>query len=72
MRRSGLGFSELDNSPADRNGNCLRAVVSAQLLHDVFDVNLDGLLRDEESLRDVAIAIPASDMPEDLNLTLGQ
>jgi hypothetical protein len=68
-----LEFSKLNNSPADGDRNCLRAIVGAQLLHNVFDVNLDGLLRDEESLCDAAITIPAGDMmPEDLNLTLSQ
>jgi hypothetical protein len=38
----------------------------------VFDVNLDGLLRDEEAVRNVTIPVPAGDVPEDLDLTIGQ
>lgn len=50
--------SEVDNSAADGDGDGLRAAVGAQFLHDVFDVNLDGFLRDEELLGDISIAMP--------------
>ena len=39
-----LFFSQLDDSSADGDRHGLRAITGVQLLHDVLDVNLDGLL----------------------------
>ena len=50
--------SQLDDAAAQRDGDRLRAVAGPELLHDVLDVNLDGLFRDEEAFRDVAVTVP--------------
>src|SRR5437868_10860904 len=59
----GLRRSQLDDAATYGNGYRLRAITGPQLLHDVFDMNLDGLFRDEELFGNVAISIPAGDVP---------
>src|SRR5262245_40638992 len=44
------------SSNADRDG--LRAILRAELVHDVPDVDLDGFFRDREALADIAVAVP--------------
>ena len=62
--------SQLDNSTAYPNRDRLRAITCPQLLHDVPDVDLDGLFRNEELFGNVPIPISASDVPKDLSLSL--
>ena len=54
------------------NGNCLRPVAGSQFLHDVFNVDLDGLLGDEQSIANIAVAIASGNLLQDLNLTRGE
>src|SRR5215212_11793753 len=63
---------QLDDAAAEGDGDRLRAVAGAELLHDVLDVNLHGLLGDEELFGDVAVTVPARDQPENVQLALGQ
>ncbi len=63
---------QLNDSATQADRNRLGAITSAQLLHDVLDVNLDRLLRDEEFLRNVPIPVPADDELQDLPLTRSQ
>src|SRR5579863_10159284 len=65
----GLGGLQMNNAPADGDRNCLGAVVRAQLLHDVFDVNLDRPFRNEETLGYVTVTVALSNLLQDLNLT---
>jgi hypothetical protein len=57
-----LGLSQLDDAATQGYGDCLRAVAGSEFLHDVLDVDLDGLFRDEEPLRNVPVAVPAGDV----------
>jgi len=68
----GWCFSKLDDAAADNYRHRLRAITGAQLFHDVFDVNLDGLLRNEEAFGDVPIPVPAGDVSEDVYFTWSQ
>ena len=68
-----LGYSlvtklEVDDSPTQADGNCLGPVTGAQFIHDVFDMNLDRFLGDEELLRDVPVPVSPCDLTEDLYL----
>jgi hypothetical protein len=56
----------LDNSPAHSDGYRLRPVVSAQFLHNVLDVDFDGLLGNQELLGDIPVAVTAGDLLQDL------
>jgi hypothetical protein len=64
--------SEVDDSAAQRDRHRLRAVNGSQLLHDVLDVDFDGLLRDEKSLGDVPIAVSSAHVFENGPLALRQ
>src|ERR687893_2676707 len=63
---------QLDHAAAEGDGDRLRAVAGAELLHDVLDVNLHRLLGDGEPFGDVAVTVPARDQPEHLQLAPGQ
>jgi|SRR5688572_20458966 len=63
---------QVNNPPADRDRYSLRAIARSELFHDVFDMNFDGLFRDEEFFRDIPIAIPASHMLENINFPVRQ
>jgi hypothetical protein len=54
--------SQLNNSAADRDGHGLRPIGGPQFLHDVFDVDLNCVLGDEEVLRNITVAVPAGDL----------
>src|SRR5436853_2382534 len=57
----GLRSSQLDDAAAYGNGHRLRAITGPQLLHDVLDMHLDGLFRDEELFGNVPISVAAGD-----------
>jgi hypothetical protein len=65
-------FLELDDSAANADGHCLRAIACSQLLHDVLDVNLYCFFGDEELLSDVSIPVSARDLTQDLDFTFGE
>jgi hypothetical protein len=46
-RQDGLYSSQLDNTPTNGYSNCLRTVRGVQFLHNVFDMNLNGFLRNK-------------------------
>lgn len=62
----------MDDSAAKSNRHRLRAIARPELLHDVFDVYLYSFLGDEQLLGDVPVPVPACNLAENLNLTLGK
>src|SRR5580692_2690154 len=64
--------SELNDAAADGDRDRLRAVAGAELFHDVFDVNLNGFLGNEEPFRNVAIPVSSGDLLKDLNFPARQ
>ena len=53
-------FLDLNDPAAHSYCHRLRAIAGVQLLHDVFDMNFDGLLRDEEAVGDIAVSISSA------------
>jgi hypothetical protein len=66
------GMLQLDYAPPHRDRDGLSTVLGSQLVHNVLDVNLDGLLGDKEPFANVAVAISAGDVPEDVDLARGE
>src|SRR5215472_15100133 len=60
--------SELDYSPANSDGDCLRAIAGTKFLHNVLNVRFDGLFRDKELFGNIPVAISASEMTKNLHL----
>src|SRR5688572_29059310 len=58
---------QLDDAAPHADGDGVGAVAGPQFLHDVLDVDLDRLFRDEELLGDVAVPVPARDGAQDLD-----
>src|SRR2546429_8810447 len=67
-RRTRAGGASLDQTSAERIGHGRRAVGRAELLEDVLEVRLDGVGRDEQLLRDVAVRVPECQELQDLDL----
>jgi hypothetical protein len=61
---------ELDDAAAHADSDCLGSVRSAELLHDVFDVDLYGLFRDEQFFSNVSITVSVGYFSEHLNFAL--
>lgn len=62
----------LDNPAADGDSQGLRAMCRAKFLHDVLDMNLDRLFRNEETVGNFTVSIALGDASEDLDLTWRQ
>jgi hypothetical protein len=58
----------LDDSSSHSNGNSLRAAASSELSHDVLDVPLYRLIRNKETLSDIAV----SDLLKNLDFASAQ
>src|SRR5215218_119482 len=63
---------KLNDSTAHTDRDRLRTIGSAELFHDVFDVDLDSFFRDEEFFRNVSIAIAFGDCSKHFNLPPGE
>src|SRR6266700_3853093 len=64
--------SELDNAAAHTDCDRLSAIACAQLLHYVFDVDLNGLFRDEQLFGNVTVTVAACDLPQHVDFALGE
>ena len=60
---------ELDDAAAYTNCDRFRAIIRAELLHDVLDVALHGFLADEEHGGYVAVAIASGDPLKNLDFS---
>jgi uncharacterized protein YcaQ len=67
-----VGLGELDQLLANSDHDGFHPGVDLELLQDVPDVVLHGILRDEQLLGDVAVVHPARDQLEHLHLALGE
>ena len=57
---------ELNKSPAHRDCDGLSTVVRAKFIHNVLDVNLDGLFRNAQQFGNIPIPISAGDLLQNL------
>ena len=55
---------EVDDPSAYTDGDGVGAITRVQFLHDVFDVNFDGLFRDKEFFSDIPVPISIGNLPE--------
>jgi len=62
-----IGGSELNDPTPRRDGDRLSAIVRAELIHDVLEVNLDGFLGYEKSTGDLLIPIAGCHQSKDLH-----
>ena len=62
--RKGLQFND---SATHRDGNRLSAIVRAELIHDVLEVNLDGFLGYEKPIGNLFIPIACCHQSKDLH-----
>src|SRR5262245_16628746 len=63
---------QVNDAAADADGYGLCAIGGAQLVQDVLDVDLDGFLRDEQALGDLAVAMALGDVLQHVALAFGQ
>ena len=62
----------MDHPPTKANGDRLRTVGGTQFLHDVLDVDLDGFLGDRKLLGNIAVAVAARKLSQNLDLSGGE
>src|SRR5215475_13035178 len=67
-----LNRLKLDDAAANGNSNRLRAVLRAELVHDVFDVDLDRLFGDKQDISDVLISVAAGNLAKDFDFAGSQ
>ena len=58
-----------DDPAADADRHRVRAIVRAELLHQMLDVHLHGLFRDEQPIADGPIAVTSGNLLEDFDLS---
>ena len=68
----GWGGLDMDDAAANADGDRLCSIFRAELVHDVFDVNLHRLFRDRKALANVPISVALGNPQQDLDLALGQ
>jgi hypothetical protein len=61
----------MNDAAAQGNRNRLSTVLGAQLIHEVFDVSLDGFFRDEELNGDILISVSAGNCAQHFDLAGG-
>ncbi len=59
-------------SASNSDSDCLGAITCTELLHDVLNMSLHCLLRDEKERCDVAVSISCGDLLKDFNLSFAQ
>jgi hypothetical protein len=62
----------MDDAAANFDRDSLRSILRAELVHDVFNVDLYHLLRDRKTLANVTITIAFGHALENVDLPLGQ
>src|SRR5262249_37764518 len=60
--------SELDYSPANADGDRLRTITRAELLHNVLNMCFDGFFCDKEFAGNIPVAISVSELTKNLHL----
>src|ERR1035441_4527008 len=60
------------DSATNSDGNCFGAIAGSKLLHDVLDMALDGLFRDEQLCPDIAIPVSSCNLLKNFNLAIAQ
>jgi hypothetical protein len=66
---SGLPRSHLQQATPNRNGNCVRSVIGPQLVHEVFDVEVDSSLSNCQLIGNLLVAVAITNEPEHLQLS---
>ncbi len=62
----------MDDAPPHGDRDRLGPVVCPQLVHNVLEVHLDGLLGDEQEIGDLPIPVAGGHVAKNLHLTLAQ
>src|ERR1700678_192254 len=65
-------LSDLQQATPHRNRNRVRPIVSAQLVHEISDVIVDGSLRDGELIGDLLVTIAIANQSQNLQLSAGE
>src|SRR6478752_2160393 len=68
MTMAGSGHGPSDQAQASRLGHCCRPGAAAELVADVCNMAVDGVLAEDQMLGDLPIAQPAGDEGEHLAL----
>jgi len=63
---------DVDDAAANSDRDRLRSILRAELVHDVFNVDLHRLLRDRKTLSNVTITVAFGHALENVDLPLGQ
>ena len=63
-----LSLSRSDDAGLVGQDDCLGSVAETELVQQVRNVGLDGVLAQEEHLRDLGVRVAAAEMPQDLPL----
>jgi hypothetical protein len=63
---------QLNNAAPGGDSDSMGAVACAELLHDVFHVGFYSFFRDKEPVCDIAVAISARGLPQNINFTIRQ
>jgi hypothetical protein len=63
---------ELNNAAPGGDSDSMGAVACAELLHDVFHMCFYRFFRDKEPVCDIAVAISARGLPQNINFTIRQ
>ena len=64
--------SQREESAPRRNGHGVRAILGAELAHDVLKMDLHRFLGDEEILSDLAVAVPPGDAVENFDFPFAE
>ena len=72
MRAPVRSALQVNDAAPDADGHGLRAILRTELVHDVPDVDLDGLFGDREALADVPVAVAFGHPRKHFDLPLAQ
>src|SRR5580658_8903552 len=59
-----------DHAAANSDRNGLGSILGSKFVHDTFDVHLDGVLGDSQTLPNIAIAVAFGNSSQDLDFAL--
>src|SRR5258708_14095898 len=64
--------SDFQQTSANRDGDRVRPVIRSQLVDHVLDMEVDGRLRNPESIGNLLVAMAVADQPQHVHLTSGE
>src|SRR5215475_1691393 len=63
-------LSDLQETPTEGNRDRVRPVIRSQLVHQIFDMKIDGRLRNRQLIRNLFIAIAVSNQAENFEFPI--